>query len=550
MSFIDQLSVWRENNRLEFKSARGGLPRSLWETYSAFANTNGGLIVLGVDETSEGPKVTGVADAAALVQDLWNGLNNQQKVSANLLLDSDIIIQQVDGAEIVAVKVPRADRTQRPVYINNNMSAGAYRRNGEGDYHCTMEVVRAMVRDSYDGALDRDVLDEIDVDALNADSVRRYRNEFSANRRNHPWIDLVDEEFLLRLGAIGRSDRDGELHPTKAGLIMFGEAWRIVDAFPNYFLDCRLISGERRWDDRITSDSGDWSGNVYDFWGKAYRMLSDGLPRPFKLGPDMARIDDTPQHKAVREGLTNALVHADYCGRTGVVVIRRRSAVEFSNPGCLRIPVEVVEGGGVSDPRNKTLMTMFNLIGRGDKAGSGFDVFRDAAAYAGVAEPELVEYLEPDRTKLMLCVEVDGSKLVDDDNVLFGGDDVVSSDVEVVSDSGNGGIDVGITDNNGGLNDSNGGINDADGGLIGGITNNAGGITRNGSDVEAEERPAVAEEVVLQIVQKNPNFTVSQMAAALGTSKRSMERLVSSLKSQGRLVRVGAKRNGHWEVRG
>nr|WP_275052098.1 ATP-binding protein [Collinsella intestinalis] len=264
----------------------------------------------------------------------------------------------------------------------------------------------------------------------------------------------------------------------------------------------------------------------------------------------MARIDDTPQHKAVREGLTNALVHADYCGRTGVVVIRRRSAVEFSNPGCLRIPVEVVEGGGVSDPRNKTLMTMFNLIGRGDKAGSGFDVFRDAAAYAGVAEPELVEYLEPDRTKLMLCVEVDGSKLVDDDNVLFGGDDVVSSDVEVVSDSGNGGIDVGITDNNGGLNDSNGGINDADGGLIGGITNNAGGITRNGSDVEAEERPAVAEEVVLQIVQKNPNFTVSQMAAALGTSKRSMERLVSSLKSQGRLVRVGAKRNGHWEVRG
>lgn len=528
MSFIDQFSVWRENNRLEFKSARGGFPRSFWETYSAFANTNGGMIVLGVDETSEGPKVTGVADAGALVQDLWNGLNNQQKVSANLLLDSDIIIQQVDGAEIVAIKVPRADRTQRPVYINNNMSAGAYRRNGEGDYHCTMEIVRAMVRDSYDGALDRDVLDDIDIDALNADSVRRYRNEFSANRRNHPWIDLVDEEFLLRLGAIGRSERDGALHPTKAGLLMFGEAWRVVDAFPYYFLDCRLISGGRRWDDRITSDSGDWSGNVYDFWGKAYRMLSEGLPRPFKLGPDMVRIDDTPQHKAVREGLTNALVHADYYGRTGVVVIRRRSTVEFSNPGCLRIPVEVVEGGGVSDPRNKTLMTMFNLIGRGDKAGSGFDVFRDAAAYAGVAEPELVEYLEPDRTKLTLYVEADGSKLSGGGSVLFDGDDVVSDGLNVGNVAG----DVANVASKG---------ND--------VVNN---VVSNGQDVVNNEddcKPGVAVGVedVIRCIRTDSNASAASIARDLSISSRQVQRYLKQLREAGRIERIGGTR-GYWKI--
>lgn len=514
VSFIDWLSAWRENNRLEFKSARGGFPRSFWETYSAFANTSGGLIVLGVEETPEGPKAAGVSDAGALIKDLWNCLNNPQKVSVNLLLDSDISIQQVDSAEVIAIKVPRAGRTQRPVYINNSMNAGTYRRSGEGDYRCSIEVIRAMVRDSYDGALDRDILDDIGLDALDMGSVRRYRNEFSSNRLNHPWIDLADEEFLLRLGAIGRSGNDGELHPTKAGLLMFGEAWRIVDAFPNYFLDCRLISGGRRWDDRITSDSGDWSGNVYDFWGKAYRMLSEELPRPFSLGRNMTRIDDTPQHKAVREGLTNALVHADYYGRAGVVAIRRRSTVEFSNPGCLRLPVEVVEGGGVSDPRNKTLMTMFNLIGRGDKAGSGFDVFRDAAAYAGVAGPELTECLEPDRTKLMLHVEADGSKLADVGNVLFGSDDDVS-------DGGNGGL-------NGGLNGGNGGINGGD---------------------EARDEFAKPEERLLQIVRENPSLTVSQMAEALGTSKRQTERLIASLKSQDKLVRVGAKRNGYWEVR-
>lgn len=544
MPFLDQLSEWRENNRLEFKSARGGFPRSFWETYSSFANTSGGLIVLGVEETPEGPKVVGVSDVDVLIKNLWSGLNNPQKVSANLLLDSDIAIHQVDGVEIVAIKVPRADRSQRPVHINNSMNAGTYRRNGEGDYHCNIEVIRAMVRDSYDGALDRDVLDDIGLDALDTDSVRRYRNEFSSNRLKHPWIGLADEEFLLRLGAIGRSENDGELHPTKAGLLMFGESWRIVDAFPNYFLDCRVISGARRWDDRITSDSGDWSGNVYDFWNRACRMLCEGLPRPFILRPNMTRDDDTPQHKAVREGLTNALVHADYYGRTGVVAVRQRSTVEFSDPGCLRLPVEVVEGGGVSDPRNKTLMTMFNLIGRGDKAGSGFDVFRDAAAYAGVAEPELVECLEPDRTKLTLHVEVDGSKLADSGSVLFGKDDVVSNVGNAdITDKKVGDV---VSDNE----DVVSNVVSGGGNVVSTVANknedDVNDVVSNDGDHEVSA--AVSAEDVIRCIQADFRASASSIARDLNISSRQVQRYLRQLREAGRIERIGGT-HGYWEVR-
>ena len=79
-----------ETQDWEFKSAAGGLPGSLWETYSAMANTEGGLIVLGVSEKDGCWVPTGVGDAARLQSDLWNLLNNPQKVSLNLLSDRDV----------------------------------------------------------------------------------------------------------------------------------------------------------------------------------------------------------------------------------------------------------------------------------------------------------------------------------------------------------------------------------------------------------------------------------------------------------------------------
>ena len=540
MAFLDKFESLREGNRLELKRAQGGFPKSFWETYSAFANTAGGIIVLGVEETPAGSKAVGVQNGEALVRELWNGLNNPQRVSANLLVDSDVAIEREGDAELVVVKVPRAERLLRPVYINNSMNAGTYRRNGEGDYRCSMEAIRAMVRDSFDGAIDRDVLNEVGLDALNSDSVHRYRNEFGSMRRNHPWVDLTDEEFLVRLGAIARSNKDGVLHPTKAGLLMFGEAWRIVDAFPNYFLDCRRISSSRRWDDRITSDSGDWSGNVYDFWNKAYLMLCEGLPRPFELGPGMTRIDDTPQHKAVREGLTNALVHADYYGRTGVVAIRRSSTVEFSNPGSLRLPADVVKGGGISDPRNKTLMTMFNLIGKGDKAGSGFDVFRDSAKYAGTAEPELEERLDPDRTKLMLHVQTDGSKLLDRGAV---GHDV-SDGQDLPIDA----ADVGETGNNVGQSKTNVGKTRNDVGKVETNVGQADAGQDNGNTTDGRAaRAARTGAAVLKCIKADNKATAAAIADQIGISERQVERAIKRLRESGRLERLGGSR-GYWII--
>lgn len=90
---ISQFDSYREDNRREVKKAKGGLPNSLWETYSAFANCYGGIIILGVKENKDGSwYMTGLDNAAKLRKDFWDTINNKTKVSINLLTDNDVEI--------------------------------------------------------------------------------------------------------------------------------------------------------------------------------------------------------------------------------------------------------------------------------------------------------------------------------------------------------------------------------------------------------------------------------------------------------------------------
>ena len=99
MSKIDNIyKLLSEGERvtLECKKASKGLPASLWETYSAFANTYGGTILLGVvehmDETDKSKRfeIVGVDDADKIRKNLWDIVNNKEKVNVNLLKDDDV----------------------------------------------------------------------------------------------------------------------------------------------------------------------------------------------------------------------------------------------------------------------------------------------------------------------------------------------------------------------------------------------------------------------------------------------------------------------------
>lgn len=143
---LSHLDLYRESDCIEAKKALGGLPESIWETYSAFANTCGGVILLGVREESDRTlHAVNLPAPKAMVSDLWEDLNNPDIVSVNILTEDDITIEDLDGKHIIVVNVPPAEKKDKPVYIGNDIFKGTYHRIGDGDFRCSEEEIRKMI---------------------------------------------------------------------------------------------------------------------------------------------------------------------------------------------------------------------------------------------------------------------------------------------------------------------------------------------------------------------------------------------------------------------
>ena len=146
---FENLQNYRENNRIEAKQALGGLPESIWETYSAFANTLGGVILLGVEELEDKSlHALDILDPQWLLEDFFAVLNDPARVSANILTEQDVQIHTLEGRRIIAITVPPAPAALRPVWVVYDGRRCAFRRRGEGDYRCTEEDLALMHTES------------------------------------------------------------------------------------------------------------------------------------------------------------------------------------------------------------------------------------------------------------------------------------------------------------------------------------------------------------------------------------------------------------------
>ena len=386
-----------ERISFECKKAENNIPKSVWETYSSFANTIGGIIVLGITENikfvgeANHFEITGVNHPQKLRKEFFDTLNSN-KVNRNILTDTDVEIIDYEGVSLMCITVPQADYRQRPIYINGNMMNGAFKRNYEGDYHCTEEDVKAMIRDANDSGNDGLLIEHYNIDDIDSATLSAYRNRFRTANPDHIWNDYADKEFLLNIGAYTKDRNTGREGLTLAGLLLFGKGLSIRERFDNIrmdYLDYTNLEEESRWSDRLTYD-GRWENNLYNFFMRVQSKLISDIKRPFSL-KGMERNDDSLLHKAIREALTNLIIHADYM-LTGILKVEKYdNRFVFSNPGSLKIPVVDIYEGGHSKARNPHIQAIFRMIGLGENIGSGFPTILEACKKENWRKPLLSE---------------------------------------------------------------------------------------------------------------------------------------------------------------
>ena len=162
-----------------------------------------------------------------------------------------------------------------------------------------------------------------------------------------------------------------------------------------------------RWTDRVAAHDATWSGNIIDFYFRIYDKITSSVRVPFRLDERGLRINETKVHKALRELLANALIHADYHGRQGIVIEKRFNKLMFRNPGCLRMSKEAAIGGGRSDARNSRIFNIFALINVGERSGTGLsDIFSIWDEY-GYEQPTITETYQPDQVSVVVQVEIE-----------------------------------------------------------------------------------------------------------------------------------------------
>lgn len=399
MDITDINTLLQVGERISFecKKCENQIPKSVWETYSSFANTVGGIIVLGITEHMEEPdqakrfEITGVNNPTKLKKEFFDTLNSN-KVNRNILIEEDVDIVEYEGHSLLVINIPQVDYRQRPIYINGNMMNGSFKRNYEGDYHCIEDDVKAMIRDANDSGNDSVLMENYTMDDIDANTLAAYRNRFRTANMDHVWNDYSDKDFLLNMGGyiIDRNTHREGL--TLAGLLMFGKGLSIRERFDNIrmdYIDMTNLQPDSRWSDRLTYD-GRWENNLYNFFMTVQSKLIKDLKRPFRL-EGMERIDDTSIHKAMREALTNLVIHSDYM-ITGVLKVEKHDdCFVFSNPGSLKIPVMDIYAGGHSKARNPNMQAMFRMIGFGDNIGSGFPTILNAWKKENWRQPCLIE---------------------------------------------------------------------------------------------------------------------------------------------------------------
>ena len=361
---------------VEFKEARRDVPKSAYETVSAFANTEGGWLVFGVRDGAGGFEVVGVLEVDKVQNDFLTTLRQRDKISA--ILDIRGELHQQEDAVLLVFHIPEASRGDKPVYLNGDIRRSFIRKGGS-DIRCSENERDRFLVDSMAERFDGQAVERALDTAFDHDSIRWYRTIYEARPGNRSHAGLSDLEFLDEMGFF--VEREGKKMPNRAAILLFGNNSAFRQLLPRPVVDCQRFALARtqadtgaRWMDRSVLDE-----NLIRTWRSLVDWYGRFAERPFRIDPASLQRDDTPpDYPAYRESMVNLLIHQDYSDHARKAEIRHYTdQTVFWNPGDAFASVTDLLEPGEKEVRNPRIVTAFRRIGLSENAGWGLrDIFR------------------------------------------------------------------------------------------------------------------------------------------------------------------------------
>ncbi|WP_115728102.1 ATP-binding protein [Actinomyces culturomici] len=366
----------RETAQIEVKACETKLSKSVWESVSAFANTSGGIVILGLSEETNFSPVPGFA-AQRIFTALLDGLREGQGQKVNPIPGAMPEIIRIDGAYVVALEIEAMveDPSRNlPCYVvQQGIQAGSYRRVDDRDERLSAyEIYALQTRHNGPQDVDRQPVDGAAISDLSESLVdRMLARQRDSGSKMFDGIGSGDRLLALRRLSVVRGEHD---QPTLAGLLAMGIYPQ--QFFPQLTVDVSVhpLTEKAAADGVRFVDRKQCDGALPDVVESAVATVARHL-RTMRIVDGVAGSDELEiPAEVLREAIANAVAHRDYSERAQsrqVSVDVYPDRVEITSPGGFwgtRTAENIAEG--VSDSRNRVLSALLTKVPRSSGEGT------------------------------------------------------------------------------------------------------------------------------------------------------------------------------------
>ena len=363
----------KESQTLEFKKSLAEIEEIL-ETISAFSNSKGGKILVGIEENKDGSikEVVGVIIKGKEIENLTNEI----KQNTDTVVFPSVEFVKREGKEILSIKVK--ENESKPVFSKNIV----FMRVGKTNRKLSSQEIRILTKDSVDYNYTELVCKEATLKDIDEEKVKSFLKKAKEERNFDVGPETPIKEALERLKVL----YDGRL--INAGILLFGKE-------PQKFIlqakiRCARFKGNTAVD---FIDLRIIEGNIIEQVDEAENFVLSHIKKAAKIV--MFKREEVWEYppNALREAIVNAVCHRDYALTGNIKISIFDDRIEVSSPGKLpsSLTPSILKKKHDSIPKNQLIANNFFLIKNIEQWGRGTNKIVEWCLEHGLKEPDFKE---------------------------------------------------------------------------------------------------------------------------------------------------------------